>query len=98
VVIILSPFELTYYLGYALHGTYWHDNFGQPMSRGCVNLSTDNAKKLFDWADPVIPSPARPKSQLRMKIPVRWSWYTNKLITLPDRAASPSALSPTPGQ
>jgi lipoprotein-anchoring transpeptidase ErfK/SrfK len=49
------PHTMYFYLGYALHGTYWHDNFGQPMSRGCVNLSTDNAKKLFDWADPVIP-------------------------------------------
>jgi lipoprotein-anchoring transpeptidase ErfK/SrfK len=49
------PYTMYFYLGYALHGTYWHDNFGQPMSRGCVNLSTDNAKKLFDWADPVIP-------------------------------------------
>lgn len=49
------PYTMYFYLGYALHGTYWHDKFGQPMSRGCVNLSIDNSKKLFEWADPVIP-------------------------------------------
>lgn len=49
------PYTMYFYQGYALHGTYWHDDFGQPMSRGCVNLSTDNAKTLFEWADPVIP-------------------------------------------
>ena len=36
--------------GYALHGTYWHHNFGHPMSHGCVNLPTDQSKLLFDWA------------------------------------------------
>lgn len=33
------------------HGTYWHDNFGQPMSRGCVNMTNEDAKWLFEWAD-----------------------------------------------
>jgi hypothetical protein len=36
--------------GYAIHGTYWHSNFGNPMSRGCVNLTPENAKWLFEWA------------------------------------------------
>lgn len=39
--------------GHAFHGTYWHDNFGTPMSRGCINLRTDEAKWLFRWARPV---------------------------------------------
>ncbi len=39
--------------GYAFHGTYWHDNFGTPMSRGCVNMRIDEAKWLFRWARPV---------------------------------------------
>lgn len=38
--------------GYALHGTYWHDNFGHPMSHGCVNLKTADAEKLYYWASP----------------------------------------------
>lgn len=37
-------------LGNAIHGTYWHQNFGTPMSHGCVNLPTDVAAFLFDWA------------------------------------------------
>jgi L,D-transpeptidase catalytic domain len=37
-------------LGNALHGTYWHDNFGFPMSHGCVNLPLDVAAWLYDWA------------------------------------------------
>ena len=38
--------------GYSLHGTYWHNNFGTPMSHGCVNLRTEDAEKLFYWAGP----------------------------------------------
>lgn len=40
--------------GYGLHGTYWHDNFGHPMSHGCVNLKTEDAEKLFYWVDPPV--------------------------------------------
>lgn len=32
-----------------LHGTYWHNNFGHPMSHGCVNMKTPDACQLFDW-------------------------------------------------
>ncbi|MCG7416386.1 L,D-transpeptidase/peptidoglycan binding protein [Microbacterium sp. ACRRU] len=32
------------------HGTYWHNNFGTPMSHGCINLTIANAKELYDWA------------------------------------------------
>lgn len=37
-------------LGNALHGTYWHSNFGSPMSHGCVNLPMDIAAFLYGWA------------------------------------------------
>ncbi len=37
-------------LGNAIHGTYWHENFGKPMSHGCVNLPLDVASFLFTWA------------------------------------------------
>ncbi len=53
------PYTMYFYGGYALHGTYWHNNFGQPMSHGCVNLSTEDAQWLFDWADPPLPTEAR---------------------------------------
>lgn len=36
--------------GHALHGTYWHTNFGTPMSHGCVNLPIDVAAWVFEWA------------------------------------------------
>ncbi len=36
--------------GHALHGTYWHNNFGVPMSHGCVNLPMDVAEWMFRWA------------------------------------------------
>jgi len=38
--------------GIAFHGTYWHDNFGTPMSRGCINMRIEEAKWLFRWARP----------------------------------------------
>lgn len=43
--------------GFSLHGTYWHNNFGHPMSHGCVNMRTPEAKKLFEWATPQITDP-----------------------------------------
>lgn len=45
------PYILYFFQGYALHGTYWHNNFGQPMSHGCVNLQTHEAEWFFAWAD-----------------------------------------------
>ena len=44
------PYVQYFYQDYALHGTYWHNNFGTPMSHGCVNLPTPAANWLFDWA------------------------------------------------
>jgi lipoprotein-anchoring transpeptidase ErfK/SrfK len=41
---------LYFYRGYALHGTYWHNNFGHPMSHGCVNLTNADAKWIYEWA------------------------------------------------
>ncbi len=44
------PYVMYFYRGYGLHGTYWHNNFGVPMSHGCVNLTIDDAHWLFNWA------------------------------------------------
>ena len=42
---------VTYFNGdEAFHGTYWHNNFGTPMSHGCVNMTIEAAKFLYDWA------------------------------------------------
>lgn len=44
------PHTMYFYGGYALHGAYWHDNFGNPMSHGCVNLALPDAELLYNWA------------------------------------------------
>lgn len=49
------PYTQYFYKGFGLHGTYWHNNFGHPMSHGCVNLATPDAEKLFYWTSPVVP-------------------------------------------
>ncbi len=54
-VMYFSNTKLPNYLGYGLHGTYWHNNFGKPQSQGCVNLSTTDAERLYDWTTPYIP-------------------------------------------
>ncbi|MFQ3535464.1 MAG: LysM peptidoglycan-binding domain-containing protein [Aggregatilineales bacterium] len=45
------PYVMYFYRDYGLHGTYWHSNFGRPMSRGCVNLYTPDAQWLYNWAE-----------------------------------------------
>jgi lipoprotein-anchoring transpeptidase ErfK/SrfK len=49
------PWVQYFYGGYALHGAFWHDNFGQPKSHGCVNLSPRDALTLFDMTEPTLP-------------------------------------------
>jgi len=44
------PYTMYFYKGYGLHGTYWHNNFGTPMSHGCINLSIPDAEWLYYWA------------------------------------------------
>ncbi len=41
------PYVMYFYQGYALHGTYWHNNFGHPMSHGCVNMPTPEAEWFY---------------------------------------------------
>lgn len=45
------PYVMYFYEGYGLHGAPWHNNFGHPMSHGCVNLSVPDAEWLFGFAD-----------------------------------------------
>lgn len=49
------PSNMFFYQGYAIHGAYWHNNFGNPMSHGCVNAPLAEVAELFDWAGPVVP-------------------------------------------
>jgi hypothetical protein len=45
--------------GVAFHGTYWHNNFGNPMSHGCINMRNNDAKWLFRWVNPPYDPPYR---------------------------------------
>jgi lipoprotein-anchoring transpeptidase ErfK/SrfK len=45
----VSYFEIH---GYAMHGTYWHNNFGVTMSHGCVNMRSEDAKWIYRWCTP----------------------------------------------
>jgi hypothetical protein len=41
--------------GVALHGTYWHNDYGRPRSHGCVNLPSEAAKFIYRWTRPHVP-------------------------------------------
>lgn len=38
-------------MGFSLHGTYWHNNFGTPMSHGCINMKTSEVAQIYPWAE-----------------------------------------------
>jgi len=42
--------------GVAIHSTFWHNNYGDTMSHGCVNVTPEDAKWIFRWSQPVVPS------------------------------------------
>lgn len=49
------PYVQYFEEGYALHGAYWHDRFGTPKSHGCINLSPEDARRVFYWTEPHVP-------------------------------------------
>jgi hypothetical protein len=49
------PFVQYYEGSYALHGAFWHQNFGREQSHGCVNLAPYDAKYMFFWSEPKLP-------------------------------------------
>jgi lipoprotein-anchoring transpeptidase ErfK/SrfK len=50
------PWVQYFFESYALHGAFWHGNFGWRMSHGCVNLSPPDARWMFFWTEPQLPS------------------------------------------
>jgi hypothetical protein len=40
--------------GVAIHSTYWHNNFGEPESNGCVNVAPKDAQWIFRWSNPLV--------------------------------------------
>jgi lipoprotein-anchoring transpeptidase ErfK/SrfK len=49
------PWIMYFNGSFALHGAFWHDNFGRTQSHGCVNLAPQDAKALFGWTEPKLP-------------------------------------------
>jgi lipoprotein-anchoring transpeptidase ErfK/SrfK len=41
--------------GVAFHGTYWHNDYGQPRSHGCINLTPSAARWIYRWTHPIVP-------------------------------------------
>lgn len=50
------PWVQYFEAGYAIHAAPWHDDYGRPRSHGCVNLSPIDARRLFMWTDPPLPT------------------------------------------
>lgn len=48
------PSNMFFKGGFAIHGAYWHNNFGHPMSHGCINSPLASAAQLFEWTGPVL--------------------------------------------
>ncbi len=40
--------------GAAIHGAYWHNNYGRPRSHGCINVTPDAAKWVYRWTQPYL--------------------------------------------
>ncbi len=49
------PFVAYYKDSFALHGAWWHDDFGRPKSHGCINMAPNDAIQMWGWMDPVLP-------------------------------------------
>jgi lipoprotein-anchoring transpeptidase ErfK/SrfK len=49
------PWIMYFNGSYALHGAFWHNDFGRTKSHGCINLAPKDAKALFGWTEPRMP-------------------------------------------
>jgi lipoprotein-anchoring transpeptidase ErfK/SrfK len=49
------PWVMYFKGSYALHGAYWHDDFGRVRSHGCINMSPIDARYTFEWSTPEVP-------------------------------------------
>lgn len=51
-VMFFSNDQISPSRGFSIHGTYWHSNFGHPMSHGCINMKTEEAALIYAWVNP----------------------------------------------
>jgi lipoprotein-anchoring transpeptidase ErfK/SrfK len=76
------PWTMHYDDGRALHGAYWHDQFGVQKSHGCVNLSPADAAWLFQWVPPKLPDGWHSVLAVSGKLSTAWV-----IVDDPDSAA-----------
>ncbi|WP_227026754.1 L,D-transpeptidase family protein [Corallococcus soli] len=50
------PWTMFFEGDFALHTAYWHDRFGEPVSHGCINLAPKDARTLYGWTTPDVPT------------------------------------------
>lgn len=51
--------------GYGIHGAYWHNSFGKPMSHGCINMKPEEAAVIYQWATPIVPEKRKSTSSTK---------------------------------
>ena len=84
------PWTMYYWASYALHGAYWHDEFGHVRSHGCTNIPPTDARWLFYWSEPELPV------GWHAEVGVRGPWvYFGKDLGAPERVEA-SARSAAP--
>ena len=74
------PWTMYYWKSYALHGAYWHNDFGQVRSHGCTNLSPYDARWLFEWTRPSLPEGWHGRRLERGT----WVWFSRENATQPQ--------------
>jgi len=48
------PWNVFFHMsGTAIHGTYWHNDFGIRRSHGCLNVSCEAARWIYRWVHPI---------------------------------------------
>jgi len=68
------PWTLYYHGGYALHGAYWHTDFGKVRSHGCTNIAPVDARWLYYWSEPEVPAAWH---AVRFQPETTWVQFTN---------------------
>jgi hypothetical protein len=68
------PWTLYYHGGYALHGAYWHTDFGKVRSHGCTNVAPVDARWLYYWSEPEVPAAWH---AVRFQPETTWIEFTN---------------------
>ena len=72
------PYIMYYHGGYALHGAFWHDTFGNVRSHGCTNLPPADARWLFHWSNPDVPNGWQASENIKNGTAIYFTNTTNR--------------------